>query len=239
MKSILFLLICFSGNVYGQTEVHGLPAAVYDSLTRKLVFIGDEDQKYRNQIEETASKFGGESKEMKSLFNKMRETDSMNLVAVSAIIDQFGWLGPGTIGDEANKTLFLVIQHADLKEQDKYLPVMRNAVKDGNAKASELALLEDRVALRQGRKQIYGSQISWNMKTNTYYVLNLEDPDNVDKRRAQVGLEPLAAYTMNGFHLSWSPEQYKKDMLAAQKDSVVVQGDTVAGQTPGLRHPGL
>nr|MBP9924008.1 hypothetical protein [Bacteroidia bacterium] len=66
-------------------------------------------------------------------------------------------------------------------------------------------------ALRQGRMQIYGSQINRDIKTQSYYVSPLEDPDNVDKRRAEVGLQPLAEYLLN-WNLVWDVEQYKKDL---------------------------
>ena len=90
--------------------------------------------------------------------------------------------------------------------------MMREAVKNGKAKGKSLALLEDRVALRKRKKQIYGSQIGRDNDTKLYYVLPLEDPDNVDKRRAKVGLEPLADY-VNYWQIKWDVEQYKKDLL--------------------------
>ena len=90
---------------------------------------------------------------------------------------------------------------------------MREAVKNQKARPSQLALLEDRVALRQGKKQIYGSQLAQNQTTLQYYVLPLEDPDNVDKRRAEVGLHPLSIYLEN-WNVKWDVEQYKKDLPA-------------------------
>jgi len=88
---------------------------------------------------------------------------------------------------------------------------MREAVKHGKAQASNLALLEDRVALGQGKKQIYGSQIGRDPETQLYYVSPLEDPDNVDKRREAVGLQPLAEY-VSRWQIKWDVEQYKKDL---------------------------
>lgn len=85
---------------------------------------------------------------------------------------------------------------------------MREAVKKGNASSSNLALLEDRVALRQGKKQIYGTQVTKDEVTGESYVLPLEDPDNVDKRRAEVGLEKLQDYLSN-FGIKWDVEEYK------------------------------
>jgi hypothetical protein len=179
-------------------------------LMQKLDSIYTDDQKYRKQIGETETKYGRESKEIKELWSVIREKDSVNLIQVKVILDKYGWLGPDVIGPQGNNTLFLVIQHADQATQEKYLPMMREAVKKGNAQGSALALLEDRVALRQGKKQIYGSQIGRD-ETGAYYVSPLEDPDNVDKRRASVNLPPLADYTIK-WNIKWDVEQYKKDL---------------------------
>ncbi|WP_343623886.1 DUF6624 domain-containing protein [Flavobacterium lindanitolerans] len=189
---------------------------VYKDITQQLLSIDESDQKYRNQIDETISRFGNNSKEAKELFKNMKTTDSLNLIQVEKILRKYGWLGADKIGSQANTTLFMVIQHADLPAQLKYLPVMRTAVKQGNAKAASLALLEDRVALKQGKKQIYGSQVSWNMETNVSFVAPLEDPDNVDKRRTAVGLPILADYLLE-MGLEWNVEQYKKELPALEK----------------------
>lgn len=99
--------------------------------------------------------------------------DSINLIKVIEILDKNGWVGADKVGGQANQTLFLVIQHADLKTQQKYLPMMREAVKMNNASGSALALLEDRVSLREGKRQIYGSQIGTDEETQLHYVLPL------------------------------------------------------------------
>lgn len=186
-------------------------ANINKPLAAKLDSIYAEDQNYRLQIDEIEKKFGGQSVEMKAHWKLINKKDSLNVVQIKSIIDKYGWLGADVVGVKGNSTIFLVIQHADLKTQEKYLPVMRKAAKKGNARGSSLALLEDRIAIKQGKKQIYGSQIGQDYKTNTYYVSPLEDPDNVDKRRAQVGLEPLANY-VNRFKIKWDVEQYKKDL---------------------------
>jgi hypothetical protein len=45
--------------------------------------------------------------------------------------------------------------------------------------------------------------------------LPLEDPDNVDKRRAAVGLEPLADY-VKSWDIEWNVEAYKKQLPAIE-----------------------
>ena len=130
---------------------------------------------------------------------------------VQSIIDKYGWLGKDIIGEKGNTTLFLIIQHSDQLIQEKYLPILMDAVKKGNAQVSDLAYLADRVNLGQGKKQIYGTQIGQNGDNETYYVSPLEDPDNVDKRRLEVGLEPLADYVIY-WDIIWDIVQYKKEL---------------------------
>jgi hypothetical protein len=189
------------------------------NLDKKLVAILDTiymtDQKYRLQIDSVGNEYGWESTELESFTKvidiKIKEIDSVNLIKVEEIIDKYGWLGSDIIGDQGNITLWLVIQHSDLAVQEKYLPIMREAAKNGKAPSSHLAYLEDRVAIRRGKKQIYGSQIGGDLEKHISYVLPLEDPDNVDLRRAEAGLSPLAEYLLQ-YGIKWDVEQYKKDL---------------------------
>lgn len=167
------------------------------------------DQRFRSDLDEIEKNYGWQSDEMKNQWKGILLYDSLNLVIITDILDKHGWLGSDSLGEEGNSTLFFVIQHADIKTQERYLPMMRDAVKKGNAEAESLALLEDRVALRQGKRQIYGSQISRDDETEKYYVMPLEDPDNVDKRREKAGLGPLREY-VSEWGIIWDAEEYKK-----------------------------
>ena len=190
--------------------------ANYDhALVHLLDSIYDEDQKYRKMSKGIEKQYGYDSPELKAHWKMINEKDSLNLIVVSRILDQRGWLGADVISEVGNSTLFLVIQHSDQKTQEKYLPMMREAVKNNKARGSSLALLEDRVALGQGKKQIYGSQIGRG-PNGERYVLPLEDPDHVDERRATVGLPSLAEYVTN-WGITWDVEQYKKDLPGFEK----------------------
>jgi hypothetical protein len=169
------------------------------NLVKQLDTIYRDDQFLRMQGEENAD------------WNLINYVDKINQNKVKTILDKYGWLGPEIIGKQGNATLFLVIQHSDLATQIKYLPMMQDAVKNHIASPSSLALLEDRINLGNGKRQIYGSQIGTNPETKLNYVLPLEDPDNVDKRRAEVGLEPLADYVIY-WKIIWNVKQYKKDL---------------------------
>ncbi len=194
-----------------QQEFEKKEAKFDKNLRAQLLTIFDDDQQIRHQYISAQKEFGFESKQVDSLAKIMIVNDSLNLIKITEILDEHGWVGPDKVGGQANQTLFLVIQHSDLTTQQKYLPMMREAVKINDASASSLALLEDRVALGEGKRQIYGSQIGRDVETNKYYVLPLEDPDNVDKRRTEVGLGPLAKYVKN-WDIFWDVEEYKKQL---------------------------
>jgi len=176
-------------------------------LIAKLDTIYQLDQKYRRQLNEIEEKYGRDSEEMKAHWKLIHKTDSINLVKIKKILDERGWLGPKVIGSQGSSALFLVIQHADLNTQLKYLPMMREAVEVGNANASSLALLEDRVALRQGKRQIYGSQIGQDPETGEYYVSPLIEPEKVNERRAEVGLESIEDY-IEYWDMTWDLEKH-------------------------------
>jgi hypothetical protein len=177
--------------------------AVLDTVFR-------EDQRYRLTVNDTIEKYGYGSPQIRKLDSLIIKSDSVNLIIVKRILDNNGWLGPDIIGNHGN-TLFLVIQHSDLDTQVKYLPVMREAVKRNAAESSSLALLEDRIALAQGKCQIYGSQIGLDKKTNRYYVLPLSDPTYVDERRKGVDLGPIKEY-VTLWKITWNQDQYNQQL---------------------------
>ncbi|MGK0385413.1 MAG: hypothetical protein ACI849_000014 [Patiriisocius sp.] len=127
-------------------------AAYEKDLDMPLVTMLDSvytlDQEYRGAIDGIEKKYGRESQQMKEHWGLINKTDEANLVKVKRLLDDRGWLGANVLGDQGNTTLFLVIQHADIKTQEAYVPMMREAVAKGNS----LALLEDRIALGQGKR---------------------------------------------------------------------------------------
>jgi hypothetical protein len=187
-----------------------------DSIRLLLESMDVEDQRFRNQLNNIAEKYGGKSPQMKMAIDSMHYVDSLDLKVVAQIIDRYGWLSDKQIGTTANETLFMVIQHSNLQTQEKYLPIMTEAVANGSAKGKSLGLLIDRIELKEGRSQIYGTQVSWDMATGDCFLMPLIDPDNVDKRRAEIGMIPIAEYLLK-LDLIWDLEAYKKDIHSLKK----------------------
>ncbi|WP_433834835.1 DUF6624 domain-containing protein [Flavobacterium anhuiense] len=199
-----------------QKKVDAIGANSDKLLEKELALIYADDQEIRGEFMNVYKTPNPDKKKLDSIGKIMDRKDSINLVKVMKILDERGWLGKNVVGIEGNKALFVVIQHADLKDQQKYLPMMREAVINGKADPGNLAYLEDRVALREGKKQIYGSQSSKNKKTNKICIAPMIDPDNVDKRRAEVGLGTMAEYAAK-MNIEWDLEAYKKELAESEK----------------------
>ncbi len=207
---ITALAVLFLTQLFGQNK-NETKLEHYKQLVAILDTVHREDQEYREKSSTIEKEYGWDSNEMNDLWKIINEKDSINLLKVTKILDNDGWLGADKIGEAGNKTLFLVIQHSNTQTQLKYLPMLQNAVMKGDAKPNYLALLQDRVLLAQGKKQIYGSQLETDIKTGEYVLSPMIDPDNVDKRRAQVGLQPISEY-LKRWNLTWNVEEFKKRM---------------------------
>jgi hypothetical protein len=179
-------------------------------LAKTLEAVFEQDQSNRVKTSSVKAQYGADSEEIKLLWKSIHNQDSVNQGIVSGMLEKYGWLGKKEIGYKGSEALFLVVQHAPLTMQEKYLPMMRNAVQTGHADASELALLEDRVRIRNGKKQIYGSQVEKDPATNGPRFCPIEDIDKVDQRRALVGLGPLAEYARH-FGIVWDAEAIEKN----------------------------
>ncbi|GAA0872532.1 hypothetical protein GCM10009117_16790 [Gangjinia marincola] len=181
----------------------------------ELDSIYTHDQTIRFEIMKMQKEGKLQTDEFIALVTKMKRTDADNLNKIKAILDRYGW--PNDLTDQGNQTIFLVIQHADIATQREYLPLIKKAVEDKKILPSNLAILEDRIALRSGEKQIYGSQVVIDQNTGIKYVAPLIDPDGVNQRRKSVGLPTMEEYLKQSFQMSWSLDQYNKDYIKANE----------------------
>jgi hypothetical protein len=76
----------------------------------------------------------------------------------------------------------------------EYQPILTKAYKDGILPGSYYATFEDRIAMYQSRKQLYGTQTTYNSKIKKSELWPIEDERNVNKRRSEMRMEPLAQY---------------------------------------------
>ncbi|MFM2090242.1 MAG: hypothetical protein RLZZ127_731 [Planctomycetota bacterium] len=107
-----------------------------------------------------------------------------------------GWPGRSRVGDEAAAAAWRIAQHAlpDPPTLRALAPFLAAAVAAGEADPAGWAMLQDRIAVCEGRTQTYGTQHDWD-DDGRLSPMPIADPAGVDARRASAGLEPLAEQT--------------------------------------------
>lgn len=185
-------------------------------LMAKLDSVRQLDQSCRERLDEAQRTLGRDAKEVEVLKNEALRIDSNNTAFMVKLLDERGWLGADVVGADGAMTLFLVIQHAPLHVQERYLPLMRQAVVDGTAQPFLLAMLEDRVAVGNGRRQLYGTQLGVDPGTGAYFVMPVDDPAHVDERRAAVGHGPLAEY-LRPQGIQWDADAHQRELPALEE----------------------
>ena len=173
-----------------------------DSIIRKeLELIATEDQTLRLLLPEVREKFGRDSGEHKYIWSLINRQDSICVNKLIKIVDTHGWVAKSRIGTQANQAIWLVMQHAELKVQEKYLPLLKESVEKGESEGWQLAFLEDRILMRNKKEQIYGTQTIWDNDLKKNKIYTIADVKNVNQRRKQLGLEPIEEYTKSNGYL--------------------------------------
>jgi hypothetical protein len=214
-----------AGEVYFGT--HDIP----DSF-KHLIPILDSmllvDQKYRFGMNKPGT---NEFKEREQWYHRhvatIEAADQANAKWADSVIARHGWLGYKQIGMTGYTAMFLIIQHADMKTQERYLPLLKKALSDKKLLPSHYAMLYDRVEMHHRRPQRFGTQIA-RVSSRDSDIYPLLNPDSVDYYRKELGIpQPFASY-LSTFGLKWDLERYKKELPSLKaKYKVVYPRDTL------------
>jgi Family of unknown function (DUF6624) len=171
-------------------EKEGNKVAADQELRKELLGRRDEEQKLRFQAIDAGKKGPLPAVLMKQL----TDADKANREWLKGVIKKKGWPGQAMVGFDGSDAAWLLAQHADPDPafQKQALKLLEDAVRRKDARPTHLAYLTDRVLAGDGKKQLYGTQFT--MKDGKVEPKPIEDEANVDKRRAEVGLPPLAEY---------------------------------------------
>ena len=154
--------------------------------------------------------YGAESELVKEQQTIYESNHITNERKIKNILDTYGRPKKEMAGEQGNWTICNVIQHSDNEVRIQYLPMMRQAVKDKKLEPRFLVRAEDRIATERGDLQIYGGQMKYYPETKSFNVWPVFDPKNIDKRRAEIGLEPIAEFLKNRFDFVWNLEEQIK-----------------------------
>jgi len=159
----------------------------YDlTLKKTLESIFERDQYDRLLWSHAVKNNPDDTERNEQLAQRALMTDSLNLVHVGNIISQYGYPPKELVGEFGNQAVWLVFQHANLEYQKRFLPQLETAVAHGVIAPLFLALLRDRIDVREGRPQRYGTQID-----GTGKLAPLLDPSRVNQWRQEVGLPAI------------------------------------------------
>jgi hypothetical protein len=164
-----------------------------EELRQELLRRVKEDQEWRKKLVEIMKGKPVIDPEA-PVVRKGREVDERNTARMKEIVERHGWPGKSLVGGEGAHAAWLLVQHADHDRpfQKRCLALLAEAVKKGDAAGGDLAYLTDRVRVGEGQKQVYGTQFS--TVDGKLVPAPIEDEANVDRRRKEVGLQPLAEY---------------------------------------------
>ncbi|WP_273273266.1 DUF6624 domain-containing protein [Maribacter polysiphoniae] len=166
------------------------------------------------------AKYGMESEQVKKYQQIYIQNHTINEKKIRHLLDTYGWPDKEISGENGNWTIANVIQHSDNAIRLKYLPMMKKAVKEKKLEARFLVRAEDRIATSRGDLQIYGGQMKYYPETKTFNLWPIYDPVNIDKRRAEIGLEPIAPFLKRRFDFEWNLEEQIKRSEAFEKERI-------------------
>lgn len=159
-------------------------------LSRQLWHIQMKDQAYTTQYSMARNKLGPEDPiclALVVLFQKIREE---NAVEVEKIIRRYGWPKISVVGESAAQSVFYVVQHGAPEARKQNLPLLQAACRAKEAPWLWYATMYDRMLNDQGKKQLYGTQYSFGAN-GTVIRKPIESPEYVNKRRRELGLDPI------------------------------------------------
>ena len=154
-------------------------------LKEKLEWILERDQYDRMLWNQAANRHLEQTLRNDMLGARAWNTDSTNLVMVNDILSHGGFPRKSQVGELAVMAVTAVFQHNTLEQQKEFLPQLEEAVRNGDIAPAYLALLKDRIDVREGRPQKYGTQ--WGPDG----LCPLLDASRVNEWREEVGLPPI------------------------------------------------
>ncbi len=157
-----------------------------DIWRNKLIAAVQRDYETRARLVREGTLYDGYNGEMEAVHLE-------NARVLDEAIAAMGWPGRSKIGDEGAAAAFKILQHAISRPdlQRRGLDLILEAIPRGDANPLDAAYLSDRIAMYEGRPQVFGTQFDWDAN-GQLSPAPIKDPQSVDERRAALGLPPMA-----------------------------------------------
>lgn len=162
----------------------------YKSIAERIFELRDADLELRDRLVQNGQLAEGYNEEMENLHN-------INAEILNDIINTIGYPTIDKVGKEASEAAWLVIQHSIGKPafMKNCAQLLENAVKEHQADPIHLAYLRDRIAVSEGKPQLYGTQFDWD-ENGKLSPNPFDDIAKVNQRRKLAGLNTLEEQTV-------------------------------------------
>jgi hypothetical protein len=155
------------------------------NLGNTLLALQQRDLQVRRELEADGSLYEG-------YHPRMEEVHRDNARQLRELIDQVGWPNERLAGAQGAEAAWLVAQHA-IAEPD-FMRACRKLIESevdaGSVPMWQLAYLDDRIRVSEGRLQRFGTQFE--VTPDGAKLCPVEDPGTLDERRLKAGLSTLA-----------------------------------------------
>jgi VWFA-related protein len=160
-------------------------AILNKALSNELLALKESDQR-RVRVDVA------NNKKADDLFQGLKETRNKNASALCQLLKTYGWPSAELVGAEGVEAAFFLLKNSSFELQRDLLPVVIAAINKGALPRAEFPGYFDLLRLKVGLKQLFGTQATL---ANGFLVLYpIEAEAQVDARRKQFGLGPLAQY---------------------------------------------
>ncbi len=153
-------------------------------LLAELLVLKQRDIDTRSRLLREGKLYGGYDSEMQQVHWE-------NAVELDRLVSRYGWPGISLVGLDGSRAAWLIAQHSICTPelQRQFLAILAKASESGDVPKTQVAFLADRIRFNENRPQVYGTVLDWNEKGEL--SCEVEDPDNLDARRREVGLAPF------------------------------------------------
>ena len=181
LSTILSGLLLLTSIVQAQTTEN--PTVSNPALRAELLNIFKRTDEMRERLEKCAAEFH----ECDAPMDRLEKAYRDDAVRLKEIVKQYGWPGNDLVGQDGSLAATVILLNAELALKKEMLPLVKDAHRAGKTDGSNYAFLVDDIRVAEGKPQLYGTRSR--QGRGTYPI---EDEANVDKRRVEVGLPPLA-----------------------------------------------
>lgn len=156
-------------------------------IKHKILEMRALDDRVRARLVQEGTLYDGYHPEMEAVHNQ-------NAEGLEKIIDQIGWPTAELVGAEASNAAWIIAQHAISKPefQRRCLALLKENAHQ--IPPAQVAALEDRILVFEGKPQIYGTNFDWD-QNGEMNPSPIQNPQHVEELRKKMGLGTLAEAT--------------------------------------------